>query len=132
MQFYDPTGDNKYKSITSKYYTSSNDGYFFLFDLSNRESFDNIKTWLYEYETHKYETCKLKPVKILIGTKCDLINSRKISYDEAKLFADKHKMIYFETSSKTSLNVDNVFNTMAEEIIKNMKSNEKSHCCAIV
>jgi hypothetical protein len=37
-----------------------------------------------------------------VGTKCDKVKERIIKYEKAKELADKHKIRYFEVSSKDS------------------------------
>ena len=54
--------------------------------------------------------------KLLIGNKSDLEN-RKISYEQAKEFADTYGMKYIETSAKTAHNVAEAYVTMTKDII---------------
>ena len=37
---------------------------------------------------------------VLFGSKCDAEERREVTYDEAKRYADEHKILYFETSAK--------------------------------
>ena len=53
-----------------------------MFDLSNRESFENLDKWHKKIE----ENCDKKVVTMLIGNKCDL-PSRAVQYDEAMEYA---------------------------------------------
>ena len=46
---------------------------------------------------------------VLVGTHCDLGDSREVSREEAQRFASKHNLEYFETSSFTRSNVDESF-----------------------
>jgi GTPase SAR1 family protein len=45
---------------------------------------------------------------ILVGNKCDLTSSRKVSYEEAASLASKWNITYMESSAKTRENVDKV------------------------
>ena len=45
---------------------------------------------------------------MLLGNKSDL-NDRQIPYEEGKAFADKFKMLYYETSAKEGTNVEIAF-----------------------
>jgi hypothetical protein len=50
---------------------------------------------------------------VLIGNKCDANRTtpKVISTEEGREFADKHGMLFFETSAKDDINVDLVSNT---------------------
>ena len=52
---------------------------FIVFDLTNKESFQNVKTW--HDELREFTQYKDMPV-IIVGNKNDLINERAVSYDE--------------------------------------------------
>eukprot|EP01080_Neovahlkampfia_damariscottae_P005330 gene5330-9139_t len=69
----------------------------FVFSVDDRDSFKNIsKKWLQKFDSHKI-------IKILIGTKIDLRNSKSnhVQYSEALNFAKKHNFYaYCECSKK--------------------------------
>jgi hypothetical protein len=46
------------------------------------------------------------------------LNRRKVSFEEAKNFADKSGLKYFETSAKEFINVDEAFVHIADKIIE--------------
>jgi GTPase SAR1 family protein len=50
---------------------------------------------------------------ILVGNKVDIAD-RKISTDEAYAFANSRNMMYFETSAKIGLGVDNMFKIISD------------------
>ncbi|MCZ6910485.1 MAG: GTP-binding protein [Rickettsia endosymbiont of Ixodes persulcatus] len=76
---------------------------FFVFDLTNKESFDNIITWnqIYEQEDNN------KSLKILIGNKCDLQNTC-ISFDEIKKLSNILDSAYFEVSAKDNIGFSDI------------------------
>lgn len=61
-------------------------------------------------------------VIMLIGNKNDLEHRRAVSTEEGKAFADKHGLIFMETSAKTAYNVEQAFINTAEEIHGNIVS----------
>jgi GTPase SAR1 family protein len=92
------------------------------------------------------ENCKEGVVKALVGNKVDLAENRQVTSEEGKALAAKHKMFFYETSAKTGINVDEVFLTVGNDIIKRNpnivvessnktlkqtqdKEKEKSSCC---
>ena len=59
---------------------------------------------------------------MLIGNKSDLENRRAVSYEEGKEFADKHGLIFLETSAKSAANVEEAFIKTAELIHENIST----------
>lgn len=57
-------------------------------------------------EIHK--NCNINVNMMLLGNKSDLAD-RQIAYEEGKAFADKFKMLYYETSAKEGTNVEIAF-----------------------
>ena len=78
-----------------------------VFDITDIESFDEIKNNYYPYIQ---DSEILKNNCVLVGNKLDLSHERKISYDEAEFFADEKKMKYFEVSVKSGQNMQRLFN----------------------
>lgn len=89
-----------------------------VFSTISEGSFESLNQWIEEY---KHFTIPDKIEKILIGTKNDLTNSKRIQSITAKKFADKHEMEFYETSSKNDEDlkkIDNIFKTLAERLLK--------------
>jgi len=57
--------------------------------VTNHDSFVSVRKWLQEINRYANENVQ----KILIGNKCDLENERKVSYEEAKGFAEELGLI---------------------------------------
>ena len=64
---WDTAGQDRFKTITSSYYRGA-DGIIVVYDITDRTSFDNVKTWLAEIE--KYVDGRA--VKFIVGNKNDL------------------------------------------------------------
>jgi GTPase SAR1 family protein len=64
----------------------------------------HVKTWLEDVLTHGHEDIKI----CLVANKCDLESLRQVSTKEGKDFAEKHGMLYLETSARQGQNVDQV------------------------
>ena len=121
ISIYDTAGEEKYRHLIKNYYNGSN-GILLVFDITKRNSFDNLNFWLDELENN----CNLNNLYIfLVGNKTDLKKERKVSYDEAKNFADMKKIPYIEISAKTGDNIDKLFNDFIKGTIINIIEQKK-------
>ena len=118
LRIWDTSGEERYRSITRNFYRNAN-GIFFIFDITNKESFDNIKNWLIDSEN-----IETKVTKILIGNKIDLENQRKVGKNIIEKYAEKKEMKYYETSAKEGTNIDIIFMELAKLILSNNSLDE--------
>lgn len=115
LQIWDTAGQERFRTIVSSYYRGAH-GIMVVFDITNKESFENIPMWCEEIK--KYAAGSVK--KILIGNKSDFDTKRQVAYSEAKELADSMNMTYIETSAKTALNVEKSFYDLASMLQNNM------------
>ena len=73
--------------------------------------------WLEEMMEHAYKRMTI----VLVGNKKDLEDQREVSYEEGLDFARRNKLIFFETSAKTSENVDDTFKHATKLIYANVQ-----------
>ena len=119
MQIWDTAGQERFRTVVSTYFRGAH-GILLLYDVTNRDSFKNLESWLIEIE----KNAKEKVLKILIGNKCDLTDDREITSDEGKAFALRNGMEFMETSAKMNTNVTEAFETLGKLMIEfNSKSN---------
>ena len=120
LQIWDTAGQERFKNITSSYYRGGN-GVLVVYDITDRESFENLTSWLIEIEKNANKNV----YKLLIGNKCDLEDKRKISVQEGKEFAESNGMKFIETSAKDNTKVQEAFELLTTEIIKANLNKEK-------
>jgi len=111
LQIWDTAGQERFRTITSSYYRGAH-GIIVVFDVTNHETFSNVQKWLQEIDRYACENVH----KLLIGNKCDLVNDRKVTTEEAKDLADQLNLEYLETSAKESTHVEEAFRKMATAI----------------
>ena len=87
---WDTAGQERFHSISSSTIKNSQ-GIIVCFSLVDANSFKNVSEWL---STIREESAKI-PV-VLFGNKCDLVDKRKVSEEDAKSFADRQGIPYFE------------------------------------
>ena len=120
LQIWDTAGQERFKNITASYYRGGN-GVLVVYDITDRDSFDNLNSWLIEIEKNANKNV----YKLLIGNKSDLEEKRKVSYQEGKDFATSNGMQFIETSAKTDSKVKDAFELLTQEIIKSSVTKDK-------
>ncbi|CAI4222525.1 unnamed protein product [Auanema sp. JU1783] len=115
LQIWDTAGQERFRTITSSYYRGAH-GIIVVYDITDQESFNNVKQWLQEIDRYACENVN----KLLVGNKCDLTAKRAVETTAAKEYADQLGIPFLETSAKSSTNVEQAFLTMASEIKSRM------------
>jgi small GTP-binding protein len=118
---WDIGGREHFKSMLGYYYRDANI-ILLVFDITKYETFVNIKDW--SDEVDKYVNSHI--TKILIGNKLDLESERKVSFQEAYMYARSLEMEYIETSAKNSLNLSYIFNMIGRKTIENKQITEQN------
>ena len=122
MQIWDTAGQERFRTVVATYFRGAH-GILLLYDVTNKDSFKNLESWLIEIE----KNAKEKVLKILIGNKCDLTDDREISTEEGKAFALRNGMEFMETSAKMNTNVTEAFETLGKLMIEfNSKGNQSA------
>jgi Ras-related protein Rab-1A len=122
IHVWDTAGQERFKSISINYFRSTH-GFIFVYDITNKQSFNNLSTWLELAFTNNRNT----EVNFLVGNKCDLVNNRAVSQEEAKDLADLHKMNYLETSALANENVNQLFEFFGYKLIDYYSKNKKAY-----
>ena len=123
INLYDTAGQDRYRgTLPSKYYKNS-DGIFLLFDLGDRESFNDISIWMNEINAKHGNLSGNKngPVIFLVGNKLDK-DKREVSFDEAENKASFYGIEYFEISCKYNLNIPEIYARMITQCIPNISN----------
>ncbi|CAM6089138.1 unnamed protein product [Calypogeia fissa] len=117
LQIWDTAGQERFRTITSSYYRGAH-GIIVVYDVTDQESFNNVKQWLNEIDRYASEDVN----KLIVGNKSDRANDKVVDSQTAKAFADEVGIPFLETSAKSAINVEQAFMTMAAEIKRRMAS----------
>ena len=64
MQIWDTAGQDRFRTLTSSYYRGAH-GIIIVYDVTSRDSFDNVRVWMQEIEKFASENVN----KLLVGNK---------------------------------------------------------------
>ena len=123
VKLWDTAGQERFKALTASFFRNA-EGVVIAYDVTNSESFDNLKFWISSIKTNLFEKNIFIPI-IIIGNKIDLEDMREITKDVASAFAKENKFKYFETSAKTGEGVDEAFRDLVNQVLANLDKNEE-------
>ena len=118
LQLWDTAGQERFRSITKSYFRNAN-GVIFVYDITNKNTFKNLKDWVRDSEANDSGF-----KRIILGNKFDLQNKRQVNFQEAKEWADKKQIEIMEVSAKLGTNVNKAIMRLAEICLEN-KTNEE-------
>jgi small GTP-binding protein len=113
LQLWDNAGDPKFRAIISNYFKGVH-GVVVVFDVTNEDSFLNIKQWLLDLENKiPHGTAAIA----IVANKIDSAHKRVVSRDRARTFAFEHGFHYMECSALNGHNVEECFVTLATTMV---------------
>ena len=90
-----------------------------VYDITNQNSFKNVKNWIEDIRNESPSTVLI----VLVGNKIDLADKRLVSFDEGNDFATENGIFFGETSAKSGEGIETIFSESAKQIAKNIKEN---------
>ena len=117
VKLWDTAGQERFKSLTPNYFRNA-EGVVIVFDVTNLETFENLKYWISSIKSNLGEKNIIIPI-IIIGNKIDMNDMRDINKEEADKFAKENDYKYFEASAKTGEGVDEAFREIVNQILDN-------------
>ena len=111
IQVWDTAGQERYRSITNAYYRGA-EGILIVFDLTNKESFNNIQKWINEVTVYTGKDV----IFVCLGNKNDL--KSKIDKNTINDFSKKTNLEIYNVSAKTGEGIDEAFKHLIELLIK--------------
>ncbi|XP_068100174.1 ras-related protein Rab-35-like [Hyperolius riggenbachi] len=118
LQIWDTAGQERFRTITSTYYRNTH-GVIVVYDVTNPESFVNVKRWLHEITQNCDSVCT-----VLVGNKDDNAARKCVETADAKRFGEQMGVRLFETSAKENRNVEEMFLSITRMALKMKKENQ--------
>ncbi|CAD6185426.1 unnamed protein product [Caenorhabditis auriculariae] len=112
LQIWDTAGQERFRSVTASYYRDA-DALLLVYDIANRTSFENIRSWLAQIKEYGKDAVEVS----LVANKCDLGSARKVKSEEGRHLAQAYGIPYIETSAKTGHNVSQAFTDIARRVM---------------
>ena len=131
LTLFDTAGQERYRSLPKKYYKNI-DGVLLLFDINDKESFEDVNNWMKEINEFSGKSIAKEGeeknenniVIYLLGNKIDDINSEeKVTKEEIDKLANELGIKYYDISCKWNLNIDEVMARITLDCVKtNLKT----------
>ncbi|KAJ7313717.1 hypothetical protein JRQ81_005352 [Phrynocephalus forsythii] len=112
LAIWDTAGQERFRTLTPSYYRGAQ-GVILVYDVTRRETFLSLESWLQELEMYT----KKKAVKMLVGNKIDE-SDREVERREGLEFARKHSMLFVEASAKMQDGVQEAFKEVVARILQ--------------
>jgi len=111
VQVWDTAGQERFRTITHNYYRGAH-GIALVYDVTNLQSFNNIRKWIQDVHTFAEQNVNL----VLIGNKCDLDQRKAVDTAKGQVLAEEYDVPFFETSAKADVNVQPAFAALVSAV----------------
>ena len=120
LNIWNSAGQERLKSIT-KTFINNTTGIIYIYDICKRSTFfgpTGIKSWIKDAEEYGIFNC------VICGNLIGSEKKREVLFSELKELAIKKKFGYFETCPETGKNINEAFDYLIDNIIKNKSEEE--------
>ena len=105
LEIWDTAGQERYRALTKIFYTNALAAVL-VYDITNKRSFEEIKTfWIKQLREFGPENI----IVAVAANKSDLLDMEQVNEEEARNFAKENNALFFETSAKNGLGVNELF-----------------------
>jgi len=118
LKIWDTAGQERFRAITKSYFRGSN-GVIFMYNITKKETFKNVKDWIKDSENNNFGF-----EKILVGNKIDLEQIREVELKDVEEWAGQKNINVLEISAKNGTNVEKCFNELIRLILENKSKQE--------
>ncbi|KAJ3448849.1 ras family-domain-containing protein [Anaeramoeba flamelloides] len=120
---WDTAGQERFDSL-STFYTRDAGCAIIVYDITSNSSFSDLDRMF-----PKLESASQDCFVILVGSKVDMVKDdekkRKVSFENGLQIAKKYQATFFESSSKTGENIDEIWEKIGEQFLKTTTKKKK-------
>ena len=116
LEIWDTAGQERFRGIAKNFFRGAH-GIIFVFDITNKDSFNKLKVWMADAKQNINSFTEL----VLAENKIDLEAKRAVTKDIIKDFGEKNNIETFCTSAKTGEGVNEVFSHLVSKLFLNKK-----------
>mmetsp|Transcript_78783 Transcript_78783/g.211562 ORF Transcript_78783/g.211562 Transcript_78783/m.211562 type:complete len:206 (-) Transcript_78783:254-871(-) len=118
MQIWDTAGQERFQSLGTIFYRGA-DCCVLVFDVNTPKTFENLDSWRDEFLVQAGPRDPDNFPFVILGNKIDVEGQRAVSQKKALGWCQsKGNIPYFETSAKEAINVEQAFQTIARNALK--------------
>eukprot|EP01100_Stratorugosa_tubuloviscum_P009777 TRINITY_DN4117_c0_g3_i1.p1 TRINITY_DN4117_c0_g3~~TRINITY_DN4117_c0_g3_i1.p1 ORF type:complete len:205 (+),score=109.07 TRINITY_DN4117_c0_g3_i1:129-743(+) len=118
MQIWDTAGQERFQSLGVAFYRGA-DCCVLVFDVNVRKTFENLDSWRDEFLIQSSPRDPDNFPFVVLGNKIDTAENRMVQQKQAQQWCQtKGNIPYFETSAKDAFNVEQAFQTIARNALK--------------
>ncbi|CAH8526187.1 unnamed protein product [Schistosoma turkestanicum] len=120
IQIWDTAGQERFRSMAHSYYHDAV-GALLVYDITNRDSFNELAHWLSDARTLASPDIMI----VLVGNKKDLQDTDgQVTNWEASAFAQDNDLYFLETSALTGENIDESFTQCVRKLVYKIRDGE--------
>ena len=120
LQIWDTAGQEKYRSVNKLFYSEANI-IIFVYDITRRETFEEIKNyWVKQVEEFSPENS----LKVIVGNKIDLYEFEDIPEEEILEYAKENNFLFYKTSAKRATGVNQLFHQVGKKLLLNLNEED--------
>lgn len=120
MQIWDTAGQERFQSLGVAFYRGA-DSCVLVYDITDQKSFNSLELWMDEFIAQAAPRNPKEFPFVCLGNKSDLAKTkRQVAFQRAKEWCEKdnRNIPFFETSAKDNTNVEQAFQTVARNALK--------------
>ena len=117
IHLWDVSGQESFLWLAKKHIKEA-DGFLFVYDVTDKESFKAIPRWLNSVKRHQKQAAM---PKVLFGNKLDMRHIQCVTYSQAREYAIPDGFQQLEGSSFSGKNIKCAFYMLAREVLRHRK-----------
>ena len=105
LEIWDTAGQERYRALSKLFYSKASAAVL-VYDITKKFTFDEIRNyWIFQLK----ESAPKDIIITIAANKADLIEGEEVNEDEARKFAKDNGALFFSTSAKNSLGINEMF-----------------------